>query len=372
MKVLILSHNTGGGHNSAANALKEEFDKQNIECSIAYANVSVKKVEENKTKDNIADTVVKIIPKIYRFIYILGELYNKSKIKSPLYGFNKIYAKNLGRFIEENKYDVVIATHLFPGQTLTFLNKKQKSIHFITISTDYVCIPLWHELKPDYCVIPSKDLTNSFIKRGIDKKEILSFGIPVSTRFKKRTNKIEAREKLNLPLNKKVALIMTGSIGFGRVNIIIDEILSEYGRKVQIVVMCGSNERLKNNLTKKYKKSVIALGYKNNVDEYMDASDVLITKPGGITSTESAVKNIPTIFINPIPGVEIFNANFFNERGMAYYAKSKNSLIQYLDILLNNKKAIDKMKKRQSKYINKNSAIDLANFIIKKYKKSSN
>ena len=81
---------------------------------------------------------------------------------------------------------------------------------------------------------------------------------------------------------------------------------------------------------------IVFLGYKNNVDEYMDASDVLITKPGGITSTESAVKNIPTIFTDPIPGVEIYNAKFFEERGMAYYAENYHNVIKYLDIIFNN------------------------------------
>ena len=372
MKVLILSHNAGGGHSAAANALKEEFNKKNIECSIAYANVSMNKVEEITTKENISHTVIKIIPEIYRFIYVLGELYNKSKIKSPLYGYNKMYAKNLSKFIEENKYDVVIVTHLFPGHTLTFLNKKQKNIHFITVSTDYLCLPLWQELKPDYYVIPSKDLLGCFVKRGINKKEILTFGIPVSSKFKKRANKAEAREKLNLPINKHIALIMTGTIGYGKVNLIIDEIVKEYGRKVLPVVICGNNEKLKNNLEKKYKKSVIALGYKNNVDEYMDASDVLITKPGGITSTESAVKNIPTIFTDPIPGVEIYNAKFFEKRGMAYYAENYRDVVKYLDIIFNDNRAINNMKKKQSKYINKNSALDLVNFIVKKYNKNSN
>ena len=372
MKVLILSHNTGGGHNSVAKALKEEFGKNNIECNLAYANISVKKVEINKTKQSSYDTLVRIVPKMYKYIFILGELYSKSKIKSPLYGYNKMYAKNLLSFVEENKYDVVIVTHLFPGETITFLNQKNKNIHFIAISTDYVCMPLLQEIKPDYYVVPSKDLINSFVKKGINKKEILPFGIPVLSKFKKRQNKVDSREKLKLPINKKIALIMTGSMGFGKMNLIIDEILKEYGRKVLPIVMCGNNEKLKNNLEKKYKKSVIALGYKNNVDEYMDASDVLITKPGGITSTESAVKNIPTIFTDPIPGVEIYNAKFFEERGMAYYAENYHDVIKYLDIIFNNIKAVNNMKKKQSKYINKNSSLDLVNFIVKKYNKNSN
>lgn len=373
MKALILSHNTGGGHNSVSSALKEEFDKNGIECNVAYANIPMSGVTYTKTskKFSIYDEMIKAAPHLYKAIYILGNMYSKLNVKSPLYGYNMIYAKNLEKYIIDNNIDLVIATHLFPGETITFLNKRNRDIHFVVVNTDYIFIPLMNEICPNYYIIPAKDLKNEFTKYKIEKKKLLPFGIPVSSKFKKRIPKEDARKKLGLPLDKKIILLMTGSMGFGRINLVIDDIIEKYRNSTHIVVLCGSNSRLKARLEKRYKFNLEALSYKNNVEEYMDACDVLLTKPGGISITEAAVKNVPMIMNRPIPGWEEINAEYFEKHNMAYYPKRRKDLIKYLDIIFNDKAKVNKMKIAQSKYINKNATEDLFKFLMKQYNKNS-
>ena len=163
---------------------------------------------------------------------------------------------------------------------------------------------------------------------------------------------------------------MTGSMGFGNVDKTINRIIEEYSSKVHIVVICGHNKEMQSKLQKNYfQNNVTIKGFTDEVYAYMDACDIILTKPGGLTSTETAIKNIPTIFTNPIPGCENYNAHFFEEKKMAFCANNEDEIIEKMEILLKNDKIVKTMKNNQSKYINKNSTKDICDFVIKKYSK---
>ncbi|HPE14870.1 MAG TPA: glycosyltransferase [Bacilli bacterium] len=367
MKVLILSCSTGGGHNSAAIAICEKFKELKVECLMIDSIELTSKSFSKKVNQFYID-VVNNVPNLFKKAYHMAELYGKLKIKSPVYGVNVLFAKNLREFIEVNDFDVIIATHLYPAETLTTIKKKKPNMHFIVVATDYVSIPFWQETNPDYFIIPSKKLKQEFVEKGINSKKILSFGIPVSPKFNNHFTKVNACRQLSLPCNKKIVLIMSGSMGFGNIEEIIDRILNDYRDNIHIVAITGNNEIYKNKLQKLYpNKNITIVGFTNDVNIYMDACDVILTKPGGLTSTETAVKNVPTIFTNPIPGCENYNASFLQEYRMAFSSDSIDDLMKYLSILLENKKTINLFKKNQSKYINKNAVDDICKFIIKGY-----
>lgn len=368
MKILILSCGTGGGHDSAANAMLECFNELKIDCEV----MNPIELTSKRMAKGVNESYLKIvnnIPKMFKNIYHLGELYSKLPIKSPIYSFNNLFAKKLKEYIFNNNIDYVICTHLYPAETLTYLKKKNINIHFILVATDYALIPFFKETNPDYYVLPAKKLVKEYINTGIDKKKILPFGIPVSIKFNINYKKDELKKQLSIPSNKKTILIMSGSMGYGKLDTMIEKIYNKYKNKINIIVICGNNKKLKDNLYHKYKENIILKGFTNNVNMYMKASDLLLTKPGGLTSTESAVSNIPTIFTDPIPGCENYNAEFFENNGMGYYLTSIDDLENYVDTLLYNKKVINKIKKNQSKIINKNSTKDICNFVINKCKK---
>lgn len=368
MKVLILSCSTGGGHDSAAKALLEGFEKLDVECELLDPIKLTSKRFSNMVNKSYIDMVTNK-PNMFKVVYHMGELYGKLKIKSPVYGVNKIFSKKLNDYIIDNNYDYIVATHLYPAETLTSIKKRNKNIRFIAVATDYVSIPFWEETNPDYFVVPTNKLKKDFISKGIPKNKLLSFGIPVSSKFNIKYNKKDLKKQLSLSLNKKNILIMSGSMGYGNVDVIIDNILSNYDKKVKITVICGNNKILEKNLKKKYKNKVNVNGFVNNVNMYMKASDLLLTKPGGLSSTESAVSNIPTIFTDPIPGCENYNAEYFKNSGMAFVLKDIDKLNEYIYKSLYDKKNIVNMKMNQSKYINKNSTKDICNFVVSQIKK---
>lgn len=338
MKVLILSCDTGGGHNSAAIAIYEYLKKVNVECQMLDA-LTLKSRQTSKRAASAYISVINI-PFLFGIIYSAGSLLSNPKVKSPVYYMNRSYRKQLQDYINTNGFDTVITTHLFPAEALTAL-KREKSINAktIAVNTDYTCIPFWEETELDYYIIPHEDLMDEFIRRGIPKEKLLPFGIPVNPDFYAKLPKQEARRKfceiynVKFDPSKPWYMIMSGSMGYGKVHQLVNAIINMHYTGVNIVVICGTNQKLKSKLEADYGDfdNVAICGYCKNVPLIMDACDVLFTKPGGLSSTEAAVKNIPIIHTAPIPGCETKNARFFNKRNMSYSSKNiQNQLIAAL------------------------------------------
>lgn len=309
-KVLILSCGTGGGHNTAAKAVQEELISKGIKADfIEYLDIVNPKIKDKVNNLYIKSTIGK--GKIFKKVYGLGRIYQKTNLKSPVYLLNSFSKKKLYDYIKNNNYRYVITTHLFASQALTAI-KMEHDIHFMQIATDYVSIPFWEETNPDYFVIPSKELENDFTKKGINKEILKPYGIPVKKEFREKYDKEEYRKKLNLEENKKYIIILNGSMGFGNVIELVKKLEREL-KDVNLIVSCGNNndllEKLKNDYSNN--KKIITLPYTDNLSMYIKSSDIVLSKPGGLTSTEVATLRKPFIHIMPIPGCENYNANFF-------------------------------------------------------------
>ena len=326
MKVLILSCNTGEGHNSAAKALKRHIDAHNDECvifdtlSLAGHNVSrwVSEFYLYSTRTNL-----------FKHLYKMGTVVSEwlDKVKSPVYLWNMSYSDHLLEYIKNNHFDVVICVHLFPAQAMTALKMKGKmALPVIFVMTDYTCIPFLDETSVDSYVIPHEHLIEEFTANGIPREKLYPYGIPVDESFYTSTSKIEARNTMaedfgwDIPLFNNWFLIMTGSMGFGNTQEIIDETIRQSLDGTEVIAVCGRNEEMLNRLKEenRYLPNSHPVGFTDRIPLLMDACDVLFTKPGGISSTEAMSKHIPMIHTAPIPGCETRNAEFFHYHGMSY------------------------------------------------------
>ncbi len=366
-KVLILSCGTGGGHNSAAKAIQEELLNKGIQADFfEYLDIINPKLSNKINMLYLKSTKGKA--KIFKSAYHLGEIYQKTKLKSPVYALNSLTNKTLYKFIQDNKYDYIVTTHLFAAQALTKIKKEHK-IKFLEIATDYVCIPFWQETNPDYIVIPHKDLEHEFLEKGFKKEKILSIGIPTSIHYTKKYSKDECKKELKLDENKEYILILTGSMGFGNVLEMVEKLLKEINN-INFIVSCGSNKNLIEFLKKKYRDNyrIVILSYTNILYKYVASSEIVLTKPGSLTTTELATIRKPFIHTNPIPGCENHNADFFANRKMTIKCDNINEIINSTKLLLNDKKLQNEMTSNQEKYINANACEDICNIIIKELK----
>lgn len=358
MKILIISCSTGGGHNACAKYILEELKNNNIEAEFKdFYDIVNKKAK--KLSEKLYLSTLNGNGKIFKVVYKLGELYSKTKLKSPIYSVNKLHKKKLYNYIIQNKIDLVITTHIFPALTLTAIKK----VPFLLVATDYTACPFMEEANPNYYVIQN-GIEKDFINKGIDEKKLLKTGIPVSSNFIKNAKNI--RYNLNIDKEKTI-LIMLGSMGFGNINKIVNNLLEIDNTK--IIIVTGSNKELYNKLKKIKNKKLITLGYVHNMNDLIYSSDIVVSKPGGLSSTEIASINKPLIHAFAIPGIETINTNFFYNHKMSIKCDNENEIIQNIIKLLNDNKLQKEMIKSQSKIINKNSASDLVKFIKSNFDK---
>jgi len=377
LKILVLSCNTGEGHNTAGKAVYNKFLQLGAECdfldtlSVAGRNVS-------RTVNNSYVGITTSVPAVFGMMYSMGRTVSDLNtrhlhIKSPVYAANTLYRKKLAGLINKGGYDIAVMPHLFPAECLTSMRKHNMTdIPFVCIATDYACIPFWEETKPDYYVIPHNDLAEDFYSRNIPKEKLLPFGIPVSDRFKGKTERSEARSQLDLPDDKPILLMMSGSMGFGGLEEMTRALYSRFDRNVRIIILCGRNESMKAHLEKVFADNpdVIMQPFTDKVALFMDAADIVFTKPGGLTSTEAAVKNVLLVHTPPIPGCETINANFFSSRGMSVCPgpnATPEAIADKAYALWKDEDAQRKMLQAQRENMNPDSADDICRFLIERY-----
>lgn len=362
-KVLILSCGTGGGHNSAAKAILEELLSQGLEADF----MEYLEIINTNLKDKVNEIYLKSTNnegKTFKVAYKLGEIYQKTNIKSPVYGLNQLNKNKLYDYIKRNGYEYIITTHLFAAQALTAI-KKEHRINFTAVATDYVCIPFWRETNPDFMITPSDELKSSFINQGVKENKLIPLGIPVKRAYSEDYDINECKKKVGLDINKRYVLLLTGSMGFGNVEEIVDELKNNI-KDINLIVACGTNKELYEKLNKK--DNVIPLEFTENIDLYMKSSDIILSKPGGLTSTEIAVLGKPFIHTMPIPGCENYNANFFESHKMSLKCMNISEIVESTKLLLENKDLCRELVENQRKYMNRNSCKDLVNLIKKEIK----
>lgn len=316
MKVLVVSVSTGGGHNAAGRAVFEELGARGVEAEFLDLFSLVGERLSQKVGDTYA-FIVNRMPDVFRCMYRAGDAIRSDRRKSPVYWANRLCRDRLSAHLEEGRFDAVVTPHLFPAETLTSLRREGRlKVPTMAVATDYTCIPFWEETDLDEYVIPHPDLEEEFIRHGLPGYKLRSWGIPVGAAFRQAGERGAARAQLALEGGGPLALVMMGSTGFGDVQPLVDGLLDQ---GVRAAVIAGGNAALRSALEERFGgvSRVRVLGFTQEVARYMEACDLLLTKPGGLTSTEAAVKGIPLVFTDPIPGCETVNARFFERRGMA-------------------------------------------------------
>lgn len=358
MKGLIFSITTGQGHNQTAKVIAEGLRENGIDCE--YMDVY------EYINPYLADAVSRIylmssknIPKIYGTGYRMCE---KREITMPKLT-NSILAHRLLDLLEIEKPDFIICTHVFAALLVTYLTEKMgMNIKSIGIITDFTIHPYWEDTCLDYYVTASELLTYQGMKKEIPREKFLPIGIPIDPRFSKKRSKHEAFSELGIP-EKVTVLVMSGSMGFGNV---IDEIkeLDKLDFDFQIVTICGNNKKLKEQIDKlKFKKPIYNYGYVNNVDVFMDAAECIVTKPGGLTTSEALAKGLPMIMSNPVPGQEDRNVEFLLNTGAAIKISKTFPLDEAIYQIFINEKRLENLNSAIEFLRKPNSTKDLINFV---------
>lgn len=358
MDALILSCGTGGGHDSAAKAILEEMQRRGHRSTMLNP-YSVQSEKLARRINQVYITMVQRTPKLFGAVYTAGQLYRKLPCRSPVYFANHRMVPVMQAYLAEHPADVVIMTHLYPAEIMTNMKNSGLSIPpTIFVSTDYVCIPFTEETDCDAYITPAADLTGDYLRRGLPAEKLHPFGIPTSSRFAARMSREEACRLLHLDARRKYILITGGSMGGGRIRETIDSLVHAVSQcdGVELIVVCGSNKLLYEQLTAASPAHTVVVGYTGEMAAYMCAANLFITKPGGLSSTEAAVCGVPVLHASAIPGCESFNAEYFQSHGMSAVCREPQDIAARAMALLGDEAACARMVERQHQLLDGQAA----------------
>lgn len=326
--LLILSASTGTGHNTAAKAVKKEWEARGGRATIKESLEFLRRGEQRLATVGY-EKVVLYTPKGFGLLYQAGNLYDKTIRTSPTHFMNGKASIRLLRYINQHHFTAVFCTHLFPMQALTdLIEENLLTIPSFSVMTDYTVIPFYRKTNLDYYFLSNPYDIPTFLEAGYTEDQLIPTGIPVDTKFNQAVDKVTARRVLDLlppyynpnsddPL-PPLFVIMTGGMGYGHPLEIARDLLI-MAPNAQIVLLAGNNRSLKRaaNRAFAHEPGVKTIDFTDKVHLYFAAADVLLTKPGGLSSTEATTSRIPLVLTKPIPGLETYNQKFFVQHGCA-------------------------------------------------------
>ena len=388
-KVLIMSASTGGGHNRAARAIKEELesrtiDNMSIECEI---------VDSLKLVNNTMDKVISrgyeksalYTPKAYGSVYRFSETTIASKNEFKTNPLTSLMARKFKHLLNESTPDLIIVTHPFPMIALSTL-KKNNNIHslsrsesfykstkvdippMISVLTDYTTHSTWIQNEIDYYIVGHEYVKELLVYEGVDSEKVKAFGIPVEKSFLSHRDRETVLTELGLSPEKLTVLLMGGSFGAGNIKETLEDLIA-IDRDFQILVITGRNEHLKDKLSKMldstiHNKNICLLGYTNKMNDILASIDVLISKPGGLTTTEALLNDVPMIVPYFIPGQEEENLDFLTNCGAALRTTKKYSLPVLLKVLIDDPSRLDNLRKNIKSIRKFDSAVNISNLVV--------
>lgn len=356
MDALIMSCGTGGGHNSAAAAVKEELERRGFRVMLFDPYELVSK-RLSRSIDQTYIGMVQRSPRAFGAMYRLGDMYRRLPWRSPIYQANARMAGVLQRYLKTHHTDVIVMTHLYPGEIVTQMRRRGMALPpTVFVTTDYTCTPFVEEVECDRYILPGEELRAEFVRRGLPNDRLLPYGIPVRRVFAEQIGRAEARAQLGLRPDGRYCLIFGGSMGAGQIPQILRLLKKHYGDTLHPIVICGNNQRLHDRLTERFGGFATILRFTDRVADYLRACDLVLSKPGGLSSTEAAVVGTALIHITPIPGCETINQRFFAKRGMSLPVNEpRRELLAACDRLLDEKnRAV--MIDRQHRHIDPHAA----------------
>lgn len=370
-KVIVFYASYGGGHLSAARSINECIEKnypyiqsELIDC-VKYINKTLDVVTTKAYSE-----MAKKVPNAWGHIYKRADKGPIAKISTTS---NKVMAIKLKKLIEEKNPDLVICTHPFASQMCSYLKRKGKiNVKIATVLTDFAIHNQWtvgHEYT-DYFFVSHAGMKKDLIAEGILPEKIYPTGIPLSNKFLLEYDKPEILKSFGLTPSKKTVLFFGGGeLGLGKTHTF--DIFKSFVRNdnIQIVAISGKNHKMKEHFESFVEEmgkenSVKILEYTDKVAQLMSISDLVVTKPGGLTTTESLASGLPIVVINPIPGQEEENAEFLQENKVAIWIKKGDNVEEILNDLFSHPAKMREMKIRARLMAKKNSTRDICEILF--------
>jgi len=365
-KILVVYATAGIGHKKASIAVKKAYEEMNLPGA-EVTMIDALDYTNDYFRWSYLQAYLLMVNKLPTFWGLSYYLTDNPFVDLFVSGLRRLNnwanSKKLVKFILDMKPDVVISTHFFASEVIGDMKSKGvTNTKLVTVITDFRVHAWWIAEGTDRYVVASDDVRLQLEKRRIDPAIIKVMGIPVEPIFSKQLDRKKIFDTTGLKDDLFTILVIGGGFGVGPIEGIV-KVMSEIKKNLQGVVVCGRNEELVKNIEKlrdELKLNIKVTGFIDNVYEYMEISDVLISKSGGITVSESLAKDIPMAIISPIIGQETANCNFLIKNKAAVKVGRLEELKGTLEGLIDNPMKLDSMRDSIKRIRKPNAAYDVA------------
>ncbi|TSC55437.1 MAG: UDP-N-acetylglucosamine:LPS N-acetylglucosamine transferase [Parcubacteria group bacterium Gr01-1014_18] len=353
-KILIVYAQAGNGHKRAAFAVKEAFNALQPNTEVAcvdillYFSFLYKKIYELNYL-----FFSEYIPSIYNLFYNFFESKQAGRLfRDILEMLESLQSKKFKKLVETMKPDIIISTHFLTPHALSSIKDKTWRGKQIMIMTDYGHHAIWTHPLIDHYFVATPELKNTLAQNfDIPSSSITASGIPISQAFNKTLARDHFQKKYNLNPQYKTLLFLSGRLSNLDLIRYIKKMINNKSA-YNIIAICGTNYSLKEKLKKlspKGKNNFLVLGFVKNMEDWMNISDIIITKPGGLTLSEGSSLEKPFILISPVPKQEQKNAEFFRQKGAATIIRNEEELELILEDIFHSPAKLQNMSKASRK-----------------------
>jgi len=363
-RILILSASVGNGHTIAAESLKKAFEINKLahevrhEDTLKFTNPLFRRLYGKAYID-----LVNSAPEVLGWMY--DQLDEPWKNEKRRLFFDKLNSQPFVKMVREYAPDWIVCTHFLPAEIISDLKAKKKLDRpQAIVVTDFDMHALWLCRNYEHYFVALNETKFYIESLGFNGEKISVCGIPIDPVFSESKSKEAMREKYALDQNTPVLILSLGGFGVGRIDGLLNSLRS-IRRPVQILAMCGRNEELKKRLEKEQASAdvarIIPISYTKEMNEYMTAADLIVGKPGGLTTCEALAKGLVFVVVNPIPGQEERNADHLLENGAAIRSNNPATLGYKIEQLLKDAKKLEKMSRNAQTFARPRAAFDIAN-----------
>ena len=355
-KILILYATAGAGHKKAAEAIYHEAKNRGLNVDLVDIITHMPPLMAKLYSDGYALLITRFVW-LWAILYYISDAAYLSPLNVHLRKFmNALACAGLTRFLKAKKPDIVISTHFLASEIISYTKQKfGVNTKLISIVTDFEVHNFWIAPQTDIYCCATEATKKILIKKGVPEDQVSITGIPVDPKFLAIQDKGQLIQEFKLKEGLFTILIVTGGIGAGP----IEEIVELLEGEAQLLVICGNNKKLFESLQQKKFPNVHLFGFVDYMQKLMKASDCIITKAGGLTVTECLTMGLPKIFFYLIPGQEEKNAKTMATYGAGVIALSLPEIKAAALRFKNDPKTFESFKNAATKLAKPNSCSDI-------------
>ena len=364
-RVLILSASAGAGHLRAAEALKHAFIK--LDAAREIRHVDTLDYTNKIFRHLYSQTYLEMVnrsPEMLGWLYdYLDQPWKKERRRLAL---DRLNTRPFVKLLKEYKPDLTVCTHFLPAEINSWLKAKEridKPPAIVVTDLDIHAMWLCHNYTRYF--VPIEETRVHLERLGIPQSKIFVSGIPIDPVFAERKDKTEMRRKHGLKPDRTTILVSAGGFGADSIEHVLTSLM-DLQHEAQVVAIAGRNEELRTRLDSLVNKHrgrskvlVKIVGYTTEMDEFMSAADLILGKPGGLTTSEALAKGLIMVIVNPIPGQEERNSDHLLEEGVAIRCNNLPALAFKIDSLLDDQKRLDQMRRNVKRLAKPNAASDI-------------